>query len=61
MRGGDADTTGATTGMIAGALYGPADIPTRWMRHLERDIRLECIEQAQGLVRLAPLCAVAQH
>jgi ADP-ribosyl-[dinitrogen reductase] hydrolase len=57
-RGGDADTTGAIIGMIAGALYGPTAIPTRWMRHLERDVRLECIEQAQGLLRLAPLCAV---
>jgi ADP-ribosyl-[dinitrogen reductase] hydrolase len=56
-RGGDADTTGAITGMIAGALYGPTAIPSRWMRHLERDVRLECIEQAQGLLRLAPLCA----
>ncbi|WP_295540262.1 ADP-ribosyl-[dinitrogen reductase] hydrolase [uncultured Thiohalocapsa sp.] len=58
-RGGDADTTGAITGMIAGALYGPAMIPTRWARHLERDIRLACIEQAQGLLRLAPLCTAA--
>jgi ADP-ribosyl-[dinitrogen reductase] hydrolase len=56
-RGGDADTTGAITGMIAGALYGPAEIPSRWVRHLERDVRIQCIEQAQALVRLAPLCA----
>jgi ADP-ribosyl-[dinitrogen reductase] hydrolase len=56
-RGGDADTTGAITGMIAGALYGPWGIPPRWMRHLDRDVRLACIEQAQGLLKLSPLCA----
>ncbi len=60
-RGGDADTTGAIIGMIAGALYGPTAIPTRWMRHLERDIRLECIEQAQDLIKLAPLYATASR
>ena len=27
-RGGDADTTGAIAGMLAGALYGPAALPT---------------------------------
>ncbi len=56
-RGGDADTTGAIVGMIAGALYGPADIPSRWMRHLDREVRSNCIEQAQGLLKLSPLCA----
>jgi ADP-ribosyl-[dinitrogen reductase] hydrolase len=56
-RGGDADTTGAITGMIAGALYGPTEIPSRWVKHLERDVRIACIEQAQALVRLAPICA----
>ena len=56
-RGGDADTTGAIVGMIAGALYGPAGIPSRWMRHLDRDVRSNCIEQAQGLLKLSPLCA----
>jgi ADP-ribosyl-[dinitrogen reductase] hydrolase len=56
-RGGDADTTGAITGMIAGALYGPTAIPSRWVRHLDRDVRIQCIEQAQALVRMAPLCA----
>jgi ADP-ribosyl-[dinitrogen reductase] hydrolase len=54
-RGGDADTTGAIIGMIAGALYGPSQIPARWMRHLDRNTSLACMEQAQGLIRLAPL------
>jgi ADP-ribosyl-[dinitrogen reductase] hydrolase len=56
-RGGDADTTGAIIGMIAGALYGPWGIPPRWMRHLDKDVRSDCIEQAQGLLKLSPLCA----
>ncbi|MGB5831120.1 MAG: ADP-ribosyl-[dinitrogen reductase] hydrolase [Thiohalocapsa sp.] len=56
-RGGDADTTGAIVGMIAGAFYGPAALPARWVRRLERDIRVECLSQAQDLIRLSPLCA----
>ncbi len=57
-RGGDADTTGAILGMIAGALYGPTAIPRRWLRHLDEDIRQQCLQQAHGLVRLSPLCSV---
>ncbi len=30
-RGGDADTSGAVLGMIAGALYGRSAIPRRWL------------------------------
>ena len=56
-RGGDADTTGAILGMIAGALYGPNALPPRWVRHLDREVRLECLTQAQDLLRLSPLCA----
>jgi len=55
-RGGDADTTGAILGMIAGALYSPSGIPTRWLRPLDSQVRQACIEQAQGLLRLSPLC-----
>lgn len=57
-RGGDADTTGAILGMVAGALYGPRAIPSRWIRHLDKTVRRECMEQAQGLVKLSPLCGV---
>lgn len=53
-RGGDADTTGAIVGMIAGALYGPASIPVRWSRHLERRIKQEAVNQAHGLLALSP-------
>lgn len=55
-RGGDADTTGAILGMIAGALYGAGAVPSRWSRHLDKAIRIECIEQAIALLRLSPLC-----
>ncbi len=32
--GEDADTTGAITGQLAGALYGAAGIPTDWLEKL---------------------------
>lgn len=50
-RGGDADTTGAITGMIAGALYGEAALPARWLRALDPGVRERCVKQAEGLVR----------
>jgi ADP-ribosyl-[dinitrogen reductase] hydrolase len=36
--GGDADTIGAITGGLAGALYGASVIPHRWTDALDRDI-----------------------
>ncbi len=51
-RGGDADTTGAIAGMIAGALYGLDAIPQRWLKKLFGDIALRCREQAQALLEL---------
>ncbi len=59
-RGGDADTTGAIVGMIAGALYGPWGIPPRWTQHLDREVQLACIEQAQELLKLSPFCVAGQ-
>ncbi|MEA1048306.1 ADP-ribosyl-[dinitrogen reductase] hydrolase [Lamprobacter modestohalophilus] len=56
-RGGDADTTGAILGMIAGALYGPAALPARWVRTLDPEVRQHCLSQAQQLLKLAPLCS----
>lgn len=35
--GGDADTTGAIAGALAGATYGLAAIPKRWLKALDRD------------------------
>lgn len=52
--GGDADTTAAIAGMLAGALYGPAGLPERWLRRLEVPIRAACEVQARSLIRLSP-------
>src|SRR5512137_2103014 len=40
-QGGDADTTGAIAGMIAGALYGEAAIPAQWLKRLDPTVRGE--------------------
>ena len=51
-RGGDADTTGAIAGMLAGALYGEVALPKAWLAALEPQIRLTCEEQACALLGL---------
>jgi ADP-ribosyl-[dinitrogen reductase] hydrolase len=53
-QGGDADTTGAIAGMIAGALYGQAAIPTAWLKRIDPTVTREVTEAAEALVRLAP-------
>ncbi|ADE11071.1 ADP-ribosyl-[dinitrogen reductase] hydrolase [Sideroxydans lithotrophicus] len=50
-RGGDADTTGAIAGMLAGALYGPAEMPEAWLKTLDADTRRACETQALALLR----------
>jgi ADP-ribosyl-[dinitrogen reductase] hydrolase len=50
-RGGDADTTGAIAGMLAGALHGREGIPSRWIKALDPVMREACCEQANVLVR----------
>lgn len=49
-RGGDADTTGAIAGMLAGAYYGFEAIPSRWVRALDSAVCTECRGQARALV-----------
>ncbi len=49
-RGGDADTTGAISGMLAGAMYGIEAIPPRWLRTLDPAVYRACREQARALV-----------
>lgn len=49
-RGGDADTTGAIAGMLAGALYGQAALPKLWLAALEPRTRQACELQAGALV-----------
>lgn len=54
-RGGDADTTGAIAGMIAGACYGLDAIPKRWLKKLDQDTAHQCRKQASALLSLSEL------
>ncbi|BCR06553.1 ADP-ribosyl-[dinitrogen reductase] hydrolase [Desulfuromonas versatilis] len=56
-QGGDADTTGAIAGMIAGAFYGLDAFPRRWVKKMDPVIREEVEAAAAALVRLSPLLA----
>lgn len=51
-RGGDADTTGAIAGMIAGSYYGVDAIPNRWLSKLDRTVAQACESQAKALLAL---------
>jgi ADP-ribosyl-[dinitrogen reductase] hydrolase len=52
-RGGDADTTGALAGQLAGALYGVQAIPNRWLKRLDPAVNLAIRAQSEGLLALA--------
>ncbi|MET0116869.1 MAG: ADP-ribosyl-[dinitrogen reductase] hydrolase [Sedimenticola sp.] len=52
-RGGDADTTGAIAGMLAGAYYGVEFIPLHWLNALDRKVACDCEVQALALLHLA--------
>jgi ADP-ribosyl-[dinitrogen reductase] hydrolase len=54
-QGGDADTTGAIAGMLAGAHYGMENIPKRWIKKMDRQVLAEVTTLAEQLVRLSPL------
>ena len=54
-QGGDADTTGAIAGMIAGPFYGMQSFPRRWLRRLDRKVRDEVVALADHLIQRAPL------
>ncbi len=51
-RGGDADTTGAIAGMLAGACYGLDAIPGQWLKALDKEVKVDCERQALGVVGL---------
>lgn len=52
-QGGDADTTGALAGMLAGATYGLRDIPAAWSSKLDKKVADEIRTQVTGLLQLA--------
>ena len=52
-RGGDADTTGAIAGQLAGALHGLQAIPARWLRRLDPRVNVAIRIQTAGLLTLA--------
>lgn len=52
-RGGDADTTGAIAGMIAGALYGESDIPASWRRALDPRVLEAVTAQTLDLMEMS--------
>ncbi|SEH36056.1 ADP-ribosyl-[dinitrogen reductase] hydrolase [Magnetospirillum fulvum] len=52
-QGGDADTTGAIAGMLAGATYGVRDIPTAWLGKLDKTVAEEIRAQVPGLLALS--------
>lgn len=50
-QGGDADTTGALAGMLAGAHYGLASIPGRWLAQLDRKVSEQIRTQTLALIK----------
>lgn len=52
-RGGDADTTGAVAGQLAGARYGASAIPTRWLNRLDPAVAAEIRRQTPLLLELS--------
>jgi ADP-ribosyl-[dinitrogen reductase] hydrolase len=51
--GGDADTTGAIAGMLAGATYGLSSLPQEWLSRLDRNVAAEIREQVPALLAIA--------
>ncbi|MGZ5052077.1 MAG: ADP-ribosyl-[dinitrogen reductase] hydrolase [Methylobacter sp.] len=54
-QGGDADTTGALAGMLAGAKYGVGAIPERWLTQLDAQIAKQIRQQTLELLKLSAL------
>ena len=40
--------------MLAGATYGAQDIPSRWLRKLDKDVKEEIERQTDLLLNLSP-------
>ena len=54
-QGGDADTTGALAGMLAGALYGVQAIPEEWVSRLDPMVSAEIRVQTTALLEISKL------
>lgn len=54
-QGGDADTTGAIIGMVAGAYYGMEGIPRRWFKKMDRQVLDEICILSDRLISLSPV------
>ncbi len=59
-QGGDADTTGAIAGMVAGALYGVSSLPRRWTKRLNPEVYAQVIELSDHLVQHSPLAHASE-
>ncbi|MRR36355.1 ADP-ribosyl-[dinitrogen reductase] hydrolase, partial [bacterium] len=53
-QGGDADTTGAICGMIAGAFYGMEGIPQRWRKKMDRKTMDAIADLTHQIIALSP-------
>lgn len=53
-QGGDADTTGAICGMLAGAYYGMDGIPKRWIKKMDKNVMAEVDTVALKLISGSP-------
>jgi len=53
-QGGDADTTGAICGMLAGAYYGMESIPKRWIKKMDGKVLSEIEILTERLVAASP-------
>ncbi|BCS55774.1 ADP-ribosyl-[dinitrogen reductase] hydrolase [Geobacter sp. SVR] len=53
-QGGDADTTGAICGMLAGAYYGMESIPRRWLKRMDKQVIAEIETLTEHLVSASP-------
>ena len=53
-QGGDADTTGAIAGALAGAYYGMENIPKRWIRKMDRKVMEDVVTLAERLITMSP-------
>ncbi|MDD2364801.1 MAG: ADP-ribosyl-[dinitrogen reductase] hydrolase [Desulfuromonadaceae bacterium] len=54
-QGGDADTTGAICGMLAGAYYGMENIPKRWTKKMDMKVLAEIDLVTDQLVSASPI------